>query len=46
MQKEMLGISNDIHSFSLKYNQIKPANQVENKLESRTVKVAALAEKT
>jgi len=44
-RKEMLGISEDIHPFSLKDNQIKPASQVENELENRSVKVAALAEK-
>jgi len=43
-RNEMLGISEDVHPFSLKTEQINTANHVENKLESRAKNIAALAE--
>ncbi|MDQ6998470.1 MAG: DUF6399 domain-containing protein [Mariprofundus sp.] len=43
--KEMQGISDDIHPFSLKDNQITTANHVESELENRAVKITELAER-
>jgi len=40
----MLGISEEIHPFSLKENVINTASNVENELESRAASIAALAE--
>ncbi len=42
-RKEMLGISEDIHPFSLKENKVNTANDVETKLENRAVSIAKIA---
>jgi len=44
-RQEMQGISEDIHPFSLKNNQVNTVDQVEDQLENRAVRIAALAEK-
>jgi hypothetical protein len=44
-RQEMLGISEEIHPFSLNENQVNTANDVEMGLENRAVSIAALAEK-
>ena len=44
-RKEVLGIGEEIHPFSLKTNQINTVHDVENGLENRAVSIAALAEK-
>lgn len=43
-RKEILGISEDIHPFSLKDNMVNTANHVEAGLENRAASIAALAE--
>ncbi|MDQ7002045.1 MAG: hypothetical protein Q9N02_05085, partial [Ghiorsea sp.] len=44
-RKEMQGISEDIHPFSLENNQVNTVNQVEDQLENRAVRIAELAER-